>query len=103
MLSGWWSAGWCCLQWFSRSTLRFTLPDPVAYSDFDKVSMNVGSITANAGGRLAGTVLSGWAYQTTRADCLPLVVDGLRGGSRVAVAKTPECDSSGRGSPAAER
>jgi len=36
----------------------------LAYSDFDKVSMNVGFYyMANAGGRLAGTVLSGWAYQ----------------------------------------
>jgi predicted MFS family arabinose efflux permease len=37
----------------------------LAYSDFDRVSMNVGFYyMANAGGRLAGTVLSGWAYQT---------------------------------------
>jgi len=37
----------------------------LAYSDFDKVSMNVGFYyMANAGGRLAGTVLSGWAYQS---------------------------------------
>jgi predicted MFS family arabinose efflux permease len=37
----------------------------LAYSDFDKVSMSVGFYyMANAGGRLAGTVLSGWAYQT---------------------------------------
>ncbi len=36
----------------------------LAYSDFDKVSMNVGFYyMANAGGRLAGTVISGWAYQ----------------------------------------
>jgi predicted MFS family arabinose efflux permease len=37
----------------------------LAYSDFDKVSMNVGFYyMANAGGRLVGTVLSGWVYQT---------------------------------------
>jgi predicted MFS family arabinose efflux permease len=37
----------------------------LAYSDCDKVSMNVGFYyMANAGGRLAGTVLSGWVYQT---------------------------------------
>ena len=37
----------------------------LAYSDFDKVSMNVGFYyMANAGGRLTGTVLSGWVYQT---------------------------------------
>ena len=36
----------------------------LAWSDFDKVSMNVGFYyMANAGGRLAGTVLSGWVYQ----------------------------------------
>ena len=37
----------------------------VAWSEHDKVSMNVGFYyMANAGGRLAGTVLSGWVYQT---------------------------------------
>ncbi len=37
----------------------------LAYSDADKVAMNVGFYyMANAGGRLAGTVLSGWVYQT---------------------------------------
>ena len=37
----------------------------LAYSDNDKVAMNVGFYyMANAGGRLAGTVLSGWVYQT---------------------------------------
>ena len=37
----------------------------LAYSHNDKVSMNVGFYyMSNAGGRLAGTVLSGWAYQT---------------------------------------
>lgn len=36
----------------------------LAYSDRDKVSMNVGFYyMANAGGRLLGTVLSGWIYQ----------------------------------------
>ncbi len=36
----------------------------LAYSDYDKVSMNVGFYyMANAGGRLVGTVLSGWVYQ----------------------------------------
>lgn len=35
------------------------------YSDNDKVSLNVGFYyMANAGGRLVGTVLSGWVYQT---------------------------------------
>lgn len=36
----------------------------VAWSDLDKVSMNVGFYyMANAAGRLTGTVLSGWIYQ----------------------------------------
>jgi len=37
----------------------------LAYSDHDKVAMNVGFYyMANAGGRLVGTMISGWAYQT---------------------------------------
>ena len=37
----------------------------LAYSDQDRVSMNVGFYyMANAAGRLTGTVLSGWAYQS---------------------------------------
>lgn len=36
----------------------------LAYSDGDKVALNVGFYyMANAGGRLAGTVLSGWLFQ----------------------------------------
>ena len=36
----------------------------LSYSDHDKVAMNVGFYyMANAGGRLVGTVLSGWVYQ----------------------------------------
>ncbi len=37
----------------------------VAWSEQDKVAMNIGFYyMANAGGRLTGTVLSGWIYQT---------------------------------------
>ncbi|MBF0310407.1 MAG: organoarsenical effux MFS transporter ArsJ [Magnetococcales bacterium] len=37
----------------------------LSYSDHDKVAMNVGFYySANAAGRLVGTLLSGWAYQT---------------------------------------
>ncbi len=37
----------------------------LAYSDHTRVAMNVGFYyMANAGGRLAGTIISGWAYQT---------------------------------------
>ncbi len=44
----------------------------LAYSNNDRVAMNVGFYyMANAGGRLTGTVLSGWAYQTQGLDgCL---------------------------------
>ncbi len=37
----------------------------LAYSDQEKVAINVGFYyMANAGGRLLGTILSGWLYQT---------------------------------------
>jgi predicted MFS family arabinose efflux permease len=37
----------------------------LSYADHDKVAMKVGFYyMANAGGRLMGTVLSGWIYQT---------------------------------------
>ncbi len=37
----------------------------LAYSDRDKIALNVGFYyMSNAAGRLVGTVLSGWAYQT---------------------------------------
>jgi len=37
----------------------------LAYSDFEKVALNVGFYyMANAGGRLVGTLLSGWVFQT---------------------------------------
>ncbi|MEO5341435.1 MAG: organoarsenical effux MFS transporter ArsJ [Magnetococcus sp. MYC-9] len=37
----------------------------LSYSDNDRVAMNVGFYySANAAGRLTGTLLSGWAYQT---------------------------------------
>jgi predicted MFS family arabinose efflux permease len=44
----------------------------LAYSDREKVAMNVGFYyMSNAGGRLAGTILSGWVYQTQGlAGCL---------------------------------
>jgi len=44
----------------------------LAYSSHEKVAMNVGFYyMANAGGRLAGTVLSGWAYQQSGLEgCL---------------------------------
>ena len=36
----------------------------LAYADHDRVALNVGFYyMANAAGRLAGTVLSGWMYQ----------------------------------------
>jgi hypothetical protein len=51
----------------------------LAYSDFEKVSMNVGFYyMANAGGRLTGTLLSGLVFQTQGARGMPLVVQRLR-------------------------
>ena len=50
----------------------------LAYSDGDKVAMNVGFYyMANAGGRLVGTVLSGALYQW-RGLSLPVDVGGIR-------------------------
>ena len=51
----------------------------LAYSDADKVAMNVGFYyMANAGGRLAGTVLSGAMYQLYGLEgCLWAAVDFL--------------------------
>jgi MFS family permease len=48
----------------------------LAYTDRDKVALNVGIYyMANAGGRLAGTILSGWLYQLgiTRGDAGGLI------------------------------
>jgi len=52
----------------------------LAYSDADKVAMNVGFYyMANAGGRLAGTVLSGAMYQSYGLEgCLWAAVAFLR-------------------------
>ena len=66
-----WDAQWVVVGGMVLFAVVFAINSAVhsylilAYSDFDKVSMNVGFYyMANAGGRLAGTVLSGWAYQT---------------------------------------
>ena len=66
-----WHADWVLIIGLILFGIVFAINSAVhsylilAYSDHDKVSMNVGFYyMANAGGRLAGTVLSGWAYQT---------------------------------------
>ena len=65
-----WDPAWVLIVGLILFAIVFAINSAVhsylilAYSDFDKVSMNVGFYyMANAGGRLAGTVLSGWAYQ----------------------------------------
>ena len=59
----------------------------LAYADGDKVAMNVGFYyMANAGGRLAGTVLSGAALPVAGPRGLPLGVGGLRARRRVHLA-----------------
>ena len=56
------------------------------YADGDKVAMNVGFYyMANAGGRLAGTLLSGAALPVARTRRLPLGVRHLRARSGSAV------------------
>ena len=48
------------------------------YSSHDKASMNVGFYyAANAGGRLLGTVLSGYAYQTIGIEGCLLISTGF--------------------------
>ena len=48
------------------------------YSDFDKAAMNVGFYyAANAGGRLVGTVLSGFAYQQIGIEGCLLISAGF--------------------------
>ena len=55
----------------------------LAYSDGDKVAMNVGFYyMANAGGRLVGTLLSGVLFQVGGRRRLPLGVGRLRGRGR---------------------
>ncbi|MCW8908432.1 MAG: organoarsenical effux MFS transporter ArsJ [Sedimenticola sp.] len=65
-----WPAQWVLIVGLILFGIVFAINSAVhsylilAYSDHERVSMNVGFYyMANAGGRLAGTVLSGWAYQ----------------------------------------
>jgi hypothetical protein len=77
-LSQGWPAGPVLIGGLSLFGVVFAINSAVhsylilAYSDFEKVALNVGFYyMANAGGRLTGTVLSGWAYQTHGlAGCL---------------------------------
>jgi predicted MFS family arabinose efflux permease len=66
-----WNAEWVLITGLILFGMVFAINSAVhsylilAYSDHDRVSMNVGFYyMANAGGRLMGTVLSGWVYQT---------------------------------------
>ncbi|MFC1751388.1 organoarsenical effux MFS transporter ArsJ, partial [Pseudomonadota bacterium] len=66
-----WPADWVLIVGLILFGLVFAINSAVhsylilAYSDHDKVAMNVGFYyMANAGGRLVGTILSGWVYQT---------------------------------------
>ncbi len=71
----------------SRSTRRCTPTSSSPTPTSDKVAMNVGFYyMANAGGRLAGTVLSGALYQWRGLDGLPLGVRRVRGRGRAALA-----------------
>ena len=65
-----WPADWVVVTGLLLFGVVFAINSAVhsylilAYSSHDKVAMNVGFYyMANAGGRLAGTVLSGWSYQ----------------------------------------
>ncbi len=66
----------------------------LAYSDFDKVSMNVGFYyMANAGGRLTGTVLSGWVYQLHGLEGCLWLSAGLVTAAALLSFKLPEISS----------
>ena len=65
-----WPADWVVVTGLLLFGIVFAINSAVhsylilAYSSHDRVAMNVGFYyMANAGGRLTGTVLSGWAYQ----------------------------------------
>ncbi len=63
----------------------------VAWSDHDKVSMNVGFYyMANAGGRLAGTVLSGWVYQWQGLEACLIVSAGFALMASLLAARLPQ-------------
>ncbi|MEA3301743.1 MAG: organoarsenical effux MFS transporter ArsJ [Pseudomonadota bacterium] len=66
-----WPPGWVLITGLVLFGIVFAINSALhsylilAYSDQDKVSMSVGFYyMANAGGRLVGTVISGWSYQT---------------------------------------
>ena len=73
----------------------------LAYSSHDKVSMNVGFYyMANAGGRLAGTILSGWAYQAHGLEgCLWWSTAFVLAAALLSFA-LPEVDAGGEGESA---
>ena len=69
-LAAGWSAHWVIVTGLLAFGAVFALTSAthsfliLAYSDNDKVAMNVGFYyMANAAGRLVGTVLSGWVFQ----------------------------------------
>ena len=67
----------------------------LSYADNDKVAMNVGFYyMANAGGRLAGTVLSGLLYEWHGLSACLWVSAALRRGRRAALADAPQDDRS---------
>jgi MFS family permease len=63
----------------------------VAWSDHERVSMNVGFYyMANAGGRLAGTVLSGWIYQWQGLEACLVVSAGFALMAALLAARLPQ-------------
>ncbi len=70
-LQGGWPPAWVVVGGLAAFGVVFAINSAIhsylilAYADHDRVALNVGFYyMANAGGRLAGTVLSGWIYQT---------------------------------------
>lgn len=68
----------------------------LAYSEHDKVAMNVGFYyMANAGGRLTGTILPGWAYQVHGIEGCLWISSGFLLAAGLLSFKLPELKSAG--------
>lgn len=66
----------------------------LAYTGGDKVALDVGFYyAANAGGRLAGTVLSGWLYQTAGLEACLWASAALLGASALVSLRLPAAGS----------
>ena len=72
----------------------------LAYSNFEKVAMNVGFYyMANAGGRLIGTLLSGWSYQAFGLEGCLWFSSGMLAVASLISVKLPQPRAAGSDEP----